>query len=205
MAKNQLQSDLFQDKLIKEFGGSLRKGKRKLARPIATKKPMHLVLRAQIFKSEWNLLSSKHRNQIENLVHQKADDNGIKIDQFANVGNHIHMIVISKTRDGFKRFLRTITGRIAAIVTGAKKGKRIQLSSQKRGACKHYQRKFWLGLAFTRVLEWGVDLFNTRHYITKNKFEGEGVHILTTRGYRTFQIREGTLRSLPSLNRLPTT
>ena len=206
---NSRQISLFNNKPVKAFGGSLRKGTRKLARPITTKKTMHLVLRAQILKPEWNMLSTKHRNTIEKLIYKKADENDIKIDQFANVGNHIHMIIMPKTRTGFKRFLRTITGRIATIVTGAKKGSSIKPQSTKRHKATEInpvskksspvtktQRKFWLQLAFTRVLEWGVDLLNTRLYITKNKFEGEGIQMWTSHGYRKFKIRDGTLLSL---------
>ncbi len=77
--------------------------------------------------------------------------------------------------------MRTVTGRIAALVTKAKKGHKIG--------------RFWDGLAYTRVVRWGTDLLNVRHYITKNLFEGEGVRLLTSKGFRTFRIVDGRLQA----------
>lgn len=131
------------------------------------------------------MLSGIHIERVRTVVSIAAEKNHVKIEQFANVGNHLHLLIRVKTRDGFKNFLRTITARIAILVTGAVKGRPFG--------------KFWDHLAFSRIVEWGRDLIGTREYLTKNQFEGEGIEIMTSDGPRIFRIRRGTLRRTPAL------
>jgi hypothetical protein len=60
----------------KYFGGALSKGKRKARRPLDTKKPLHLVLRADTAKSG-SLL--KRQIQIDNALKKYAQKFQIKI------------------------------------------------------------------------------------------------------------------------------
>ena len=107
------------------------------------------------------MLRGSRALKIKSLIYRQAAQNGIKIIEFANSGNHLHILLKISTKDGFKRFLRTISGLIARWVTGAVKGKP--------------QGKFWDELAFSRIVTWGRDLFHTRFYVLLNEMESQGV------------------------------
>lgn len=164
-----------------EFGGSLRKGRRKIARPVDPKRPLHVVLRSSRARGHLSLLAENNKACVNRVLRGALGRYRVKILEKANVGNHIHLVIQPKTRKDFQGFMRMITGRIAALVTKAKKGRKVG--------------RFWDGLAYTRIVRWGTDLLNVRHYITKNLFEGEGVELPTTSGFRTFRIRSGKLQS----------
>jgi REP element-mobilizing transposase RayT len=142
-----------------EHGGAIRKGKRKLARPIDPRRPMHLVMRAEVAKNRLSLL--RHARAIEALAHRLARRNRLKIYRFVNVGNHLHVIVRSKDRKGLQDFLRVFAGKTAQLVTGAKKGKAFG--------------KFWDALAYTRVAAWGIAFQRLQSYLQINEIEAAGI------------------------------
>jgi len=141
-------------------GGDLRTGKRKIRRPLDPKRPIHLVLKSSRARGKSSLLQSHYKKRIEFLIEQSAKRYGIKIYHFANVGNHLHLLVRTPARANFQNFLRIITGKIAILVTKAKKG-------EKKG-------KFWDALSFTRVIHWGRDFKQLTTYFIKNQIEGFG-------------------------------
>lgn len=145
-----------------EHGGSLSLGKRKSARPIDPKQPMHIVLRSTRARGEWSMLHSKHRDHVDEFTYRIACRHGVKIYRYANVGNHLHLLVKTPTRRAFQRFLRDLAGTVAALVTGAKK------SSPLRG-------RFWDALAYTRIVSWGREFKNLELYFIKNLFEAAGL------------------------------
>ena len=149
-------------------------------RPVDTTRAMHLVLRASSARGDWSMLSSRNVKPIRRLIDRMSVRFGVKIYNFSNVGNHLHLIVRAKSRKGFQDFLRTIAARIAIGVTRAKKGHALK-------------KKFWDALAFTRVLNWGRDYIDTQIYMTKNLFEGEGLDMLTPDGVRRFGIHTGKM------------
>jgi REP element-mobilizing transposase RayT len=142
-----------------EHGGAIRKGKRKLARPIDPRRPMHLVMRAEVARNRLSLLC--HARAIEALAHRLARRNRLKIRRFDNVGNHIHAIVQSKDRKGLQDFLRVFAGKTAQLVTGAKKGRAFG--------------KFWDALAYTRVSPWGRAYQHLKSYLLINEIEAAGI------------------------------
>ncbi len=174
MVKKQFSFE-FNKKFKTAHGGKFARGKRKCARPITTKEPMHIVLKSSKACGQYNMLRKVNLICVENVVRYYAKINYIKIYNYANVGNHLHILVRTKSREGFKRFLKTITARIAVIVTGAKKGTAFG--------------KFWDDLAFTRIVKWGRDYVGTQLYLTKNLFEGDGIVMeLASGGFRRFYI-----------------
>ena len=86
----------------------------------------------------------------------------MRIYRYANVGNHLHLLVRSRTRIAFKRFLKDLSGTIALIVTGAKKSQPLQ-------------GRFWDHLAYTRIVNWGRDFKIMELYFIKNLFEAAGL------------------------------
>jgi REP element-mobilizing transposase RayT len=144
----------------KRHGHDIRKGRRKLSRPIDPRKPLHLVFRAERAKGAWSLRRFKHIEHIKKLTYFLAKRNQIKIIEYANGGNHLHLFILAKDRNGFKKFTRTLTGLVARLVTGAKKGNAVG--------------KFWDTLFFSRVVEWGRDYFATKDYVIQNEREASG-------------------------------
>lgn len=119
-------------------GGDRVRGRRKIGRPLDPRKPLHLVLRSEKARGRYSLLAGAHRLKIRACVDANAQACGVTIHRFANAGNHIHAVLSFRRRDGFRKFLRTITGLIARIVTKARRG--------------HAFGRFWDALAFTRVI-----------------------------------------------------
>jgi REP element-mobilizing transposase RayT len=148
-------------------GGDLAKGKRKTARPVDPKQALHIVLRSSQACGELSMLHPRHYQHVYDFTHQIAKKLGIKIYQFSNVGNHLHLLIRFSSRALLKSFLRQIAGGIAMIITGAKKGNSRALNENNRG--------FWDQLAFTRIVQLGRDLENVFEYLIKNLAEGAGV------------------------------
>ncbi len=144
----------------KEHGGSVAKGKRKQARPIIIKRPMHVVLRSPRAFGAHSLLSLRASRYIEDKLHELSKQFKVRVYEYANSGNHIHLLVKTETRKGFQAFLRTLAGLIARFVTGARKG--------------NPMGKFWEALAYSRVVEWGVEFFKVRDYLILNQLETAG-------------------------------
>jgi REP element-mobilizing transposase RayT len=134
-------------------------GKRKLARPIDPRRPMHLVMRAEVARNRLSLLA--HARAIENLARNLAKRHQIRIYRYVNVGNHIHAIVRAKRRKGLQDFLRVFAGKTAQLVTGAKKGRKFG--------------KFWDALAYTRITAWGKAYRTLQDYLIINEIEAAGI------------------------------
>jgi REP element-mobilizing transposase RayT len=142
------------------FGGELQKGKRKTVRPIDPKSTLHLVLKSSRARGEWSLLHRRNKIRIQDLLDRLARKNGVKVYHYANVGNHLHLLIKVKDRNGFQRFLKIFSSKVALLVTQAKKG--------------NPQGKFWDQLAFTRIVQWGKDFKRIAYYFFKNEMEGWG-------------------------------
>ncbi len=155
-------------------GGAKSKGKRKLRRPLSTKKWMHLILKSDKAVGKYSMLAERNAKWIDQLIRAKAKKFGVELKDFVNMGNHIHFQIRIVSRESFQNFLRSITNLIARHVTGARKGRKFG--------------KFWQGLAFTRVITSFLELTGLQGYLTGNRVQ-------LRRGYGA---RE---RYLASLNR----
>jgi REP element-mobilizing transposase RayT len=144
-----------------EHGGEVRKGKRKLARPFDSKRALHVTLRSERAQGEWSMLRLEKSKAIKTLVYTLARKNQVRIYQFANSGNHLHLLLRAKEHKGFKKFLRTLTSLTSRIVTGARKGNPVG--------------KFWDALAWSEIVNWGRQFFNVRYYVIQNELESEGL------------------------------
>ncbi len=99
--------------------------------------------------------------EIEKLIREKAKKNFVQLREYSNNGNHLHLLVQAKDRELFKKFLMSISGRIAQKMTGSTKG-------------LPQSQKFWDSIPFTRIVEWGKDLRNVTYYVIKNFLEARG-------------------------------
>jgi hypothetical protein len=67
--------------------------------------------------------------------------------------------VRARRRDGFRAFLRSFAGIVARKVTGASRGRPLPGG------------RFWRGLAWSRIVNWGRDYWGIRNYIFRNLIE----------------------------------
>lgn len=144
-----------------EHGGELALGRRKTARPVAVRRPMHLVLRASIARGAWSMRAPRHRRLIERELSRLARRFGIRVYRAANVGNHLHLLVRARHRVAFQNFVRAFAGSVARLVTGARAGRRVG--------------KFWDLLAYSRVVQWGRDFLGVHAYVLQNELQALGL------------------------------
>ena len=146
---------------VKDFGGSLVKGNPREQRPLSVKRPMHLVMRSSLARGESSFLKTRYAGQIRLIIENSGRVAGVKIYRFANSGNHLHLIVMARSREAFKCFIRAISGLIARLVLGVERGKAMGI-------------KFWDARPFTRILEWGSDYRQACDYLLRNTLEAFG-------------------------------
>jgi hypothetical protein len=139
-----------------QHGGEVRRGQRKLERPVSTRRPMHVVLKSQRACGPWSL--RKHDGAVREALRRMARRFEIRIYDFANVGSHLHLVIRARRREGFQAFLRSFAGIVARRVTGARRGRR--------------SGRFFEGLAWSRIVSWGRDYWGLRHYVFRNQIEG---------------------------------
>lgn len=139
-----------------EFGGAQLKSNPKGRRPLSTKLPIHLTLRAR--RSVLRL--PKTYKFVSQEIERVAKKHGIKIYRFANVGNHIHLLIRLGKISAWAGFIRELTGRIA----------------QGLMAFDVNVKDFWMYRPHTRVIaSWGRAFKTVCEYIKLNKWEGLGV------------------------------
>lgn len=149
-------------KQMHQFGGSLLKNSNaKTKRPLSTKHAMHVVLRSSLARGEWSLRSLKNQKMVEKTVRSQAQKYGIKIYEFANVGNHLHLLIKLSNRFAFAPFMRAISGIIALKVTGARKTQELK-------------QKFWDYRPWSRVVEWRKAYSVVKDYVVQNHLEAIG-------------------------------
>lgn len=139
------QLKLFKENYKTEFGGTLLSGKRKSKRPLNTKLPIHLVLRADITNSgtllQWQTL-------IKHQIQKWSQKFSITICERAIVGNHIHLLITFNTRESYNNFARALAGALA------------QKTKLK-----------WTTRPFTRIVKPGKDFQNVSKYVIQNQLE----------------------------------
>lgn len=146
---------------LKEFGGSLLKGNPRESRPLSIKRPLHVVMRSSLAKAELSFLSPIRAKKIEATIRRLGLLKGVKVYRYANSGNHLHLVVLPRSREAFRAFLRSVTGIIARMTLGVERGKGLG-------------KKFWDARPFTRIIEWGREFRTISHYVLQNTLEAIG-------------------------------
>jgi REP element-mobilizing transposase RayT len=137
-------------------GGECHRGRRKLERPVSTRRPMHVVLTSRRARGGWSL--RKHDRIVRDVLRRMARRFDVRIYDFANVGSHLHLVLRVRRREAFQGFLRSFAGIVARRITGAERGRR--------------SGHFFDGLAWSRIVGWGRDYLGLRHYVFRNQIEG---------------------------------
>ena len=166
-----------------KHGGEHAKGRRKLFRPLATRRPLHLSFKSSRARESWSLLRPENAEHVAKILNSTGKRFHVRILESANVGNHLHLVIQGKTLVGIRNFLRTVAAQIATRVTKARKG-------SPKG-------KFWDALVFSRVVAWGRDFREVCAYVYDNHLEGAGLWYFMRKyggkppGYRVYQRPRG--------------
>ncbi|MAV92018.1 MAG: hypothetical protein CL676_11415 [Bdellovibrionaceae bacterium] len=129
-----------------ECGGSL-KNTRKQQRTLSSKRPTHLVLKAN------RSTLFKNRDFIQRTMDRQARKFHHRILTSSIQKNHIHILIRFFDRASYIKFIRALTGLLA----------------RKLG------RGLWKFRPFTKVLTWGRETWNVNNYIFKNEMEVFGI------------------------------
>lgn len=138
----------------KQFGGSLLLGKRKTARPLSTRHPIHLVL-----KSCQKKVFNPSNRSLENLIKSHAEKFDIQVYDLALNWSHIHLLIKLQHRTDYVKFIRSLTS---------------VLSLRIRAAQKNIGKIFTLR-PFTRIVSWGRDFKRALSYQLLNQLEAFGI------------------------------
>jgi hypothetical protein len=154
--KNPTQLSFF--KIRPDFGGSLLLGKRKEARPLSTKHPLHLILKSE--KARGSLSFINHRFALELALSKVASQFKIKIYDKSVNNDHIHMVILFKSKEAYKSFIRVLSAEIVRII------------SKKT---KTPLKDFFTQRPYTKILSWGKQLNITLEYQILNQMEYFGL------------------------------
>jgi REP element-mobilizing transposase RayT len=133
---------------------------------------MHLVLRSSQARGERSFLRPGRARLIERLVRKQAREKGVRIYRFANSGNHLHLLVLPRSRRDYRAFVRAISGLIARLALGAERGR----PKQAQGG------RFWDARPYTRIVEWGRAFHVACSYVRLNQLEASGFWPYRERG-----------------------
>jgi REP element-mobilizing transposase RayT len=87
-------------------GGEHALCKRKTARPFSSRKLKQFVMRATKAKGPMALCTSKNAKNVSAVVKKRVKASDIRIYQFSNNGNHLHILLRSKHKRDIQNFLR---------------------------------------------------------------------------------------------------
>lgn len=140
------QYSLFKTENTNVHGGDLAIGKRKRRRPLSTRKPIHVVLKAKI-------RLYPHRQFLAAQTNRYGEKFGVRIYDIAIGPDHIHLALVIHHRDAYKAFVRSLTAKVARI----------------------FGKGIWTLLPFTRVAAWGKAYEELKKYFQKNRDEAAGL------------------------------
>lgn len=147
-------------KMQNTFGGDLLRGKRKSKRPLCTKRPIHLVLKAENLAARFPGISFvKVRAKVDGILRKQAHQHGVVLAEHSVNFNHLHLSIRVNSRLCYVRFIRALTSHLVYS----------------------FSRHFGLNLKglfelrpFTRVVEWGRAFRRLISYIRQNHEESFG-------------------------------
>lgn len=163
MKKNSRQLNLLSKDALRyakswSHGGQAIKKRRKIARPLVPGKITHAVFKSSKAIGKMSFLT--HATKVNGRLRERAKRFHIKIHDWVNMGNHLHLKISCNDVYKMKMFLRTFAGLLARDLTGASK------STGKFG-------KFWDGLVYTRVLHSALEELGLKGYFEANHLQRE--------------------------------
>lgn len=168
---------------LRFFGGRLLNGRRRRARPLSTKEPIHLVMRSSWAKGSTSFLQPRNKNEIQRLIRVIAKKYFIQLYQVAIAGNHVHLVIRCPRRQFYKTFVRVLSSQIASHVMKKQSFKVFKqfVLNQKWGdphpgstEPQGLSQQFWQFRPWSRVLHWGLDFKTCCLYVLQNTLEALG-------------------------------
>jgi len=139
----------------KEFGGSKLVGHRKSMRPLSTKQPIHLILKA----SNKRYFHPGQRS-LENLIRKTGHRFGVKIYNQALNWTHVHLLIQVPSRHAYKAFIKVLVAELTK-----------QISKTYKTTLKSI-----LDLRpYTRIVSWGREFKILIQYHELNRMEACGL------------------------------
>lgn len=146
-------------------------GKRKIRRPIATNRPMHIILKSGHARGRYAMAPSRH--DLKHLVQKMGRRFSLQIYGVALNWSHAHIVVRVPSRIEYVRFIRALTG---ALVLKLRKCAEYSRSADRVPMQKNLlKQKFFDQTLFTKVGTWGTQLKNWMNYLEKNKLQAQGI------------------------------
>ena len=142
------QLTLFKNTKPKAHGGTLNPSKRKQQRPLATQKPIHLVLKCH---KEMSLF--KEFETVKYYINRYTWKFHIQVYHLSIQQDHIHLLIKIEDRNSYNKFIKSLTGMLARL----------------------YGKGLWKLSPFTRVVSWGRDYKSVKRYVDLNEDEIWGV------------------------------
>jgi putative transposase len=171
-------------------GGSLRQkraGRR--ARPLSTKEPIHIVLKAHRQVTGTGFRQSQRFALIHQLIRKYSKKFYVKVEEISINSDHLHFVVRASRRSLFQHFLRVLAGQIAQQLEkeGLLKNQILYVTdtpgihgnsdSQGKVPTKQSQKtklRLWKYRPFTRVVR-GYKAYKTLlSYVRLNEKEARG-------------------------------
>src|SRR5260221_13425155 len=121
MQRSLFSRDIHAELTRTEHGGAVRRGRRKLERPVSVRRPMHVVMTSQRARGPWSL--RKHEPAVREALRAMARRFGIRVYDFSHVGTHLHLLLRARRREEFQAFLRSFAAMVARRVTGARRAR----------------------------------------------------------------------------------
>jgi REP element-mobilizing transposase RayT len=135
-------------------------GKRKIRRPFDPKQALHVTLKSSLARGQRSLLARERRAILQGLSLRTAERHHVRLYRYANVGNHIHLLLSARKRQDLRSFLREFAGAVAVVVTGAAKGR---------------PQRFWDCPPWSLIVSWGRQFERAKRYILLNLLEASGL------------------------------
>lgn len=129
-------------------GGELSKRRRRSQRPLKDGTPLHLVLKSNKAFGRKSLLHPTNRKMLLKYTRRFIFRFRIRLYSFANVGNHIHIVIRFNARKDYTSFITALTGTISKMI--------FKTSGM------------WDLRPFTRIATWGRELKIVKKYVEKN-------------------------------------
>jgi REP element-mobilizing transposase RayT len=127
-----------------------------------------------------SFLEPARAQRIEKMVHRLGKLQGVKVYRFANSGNHLHLLVLPRSRKAFHDFVRSVAGVAARLSLGKERGK-AALKIKKKSLEKNSDHStFWDARPFTRIVEWGREFKMTSGALESRGKRGEVLNFWPT-------------------------
>lgn len=162
------------------YGGTLRQCRAgRGARPLSSREPLHLVLKARREKIRPGFRTYQRFALIHFILRKYATHFFVKIEQVSIQGDHIHLLIRTTRRSNYQNFFRVLAGQIAqrfeqegllAVTSPNVTG----TPGRSKGPGKPSPKGLWRHRPFSRVVRGWRAYKIVRDYIQLNEKEALG-------------------------------